>query len=70
MSILEVHDVSIRYMTGDFKEIGIKEFVLRRLTRNYQVQEFWADWDVSFTLEEGDMLGIREAGHVCSCYKR
>ena len=27
MSILEVHNVSIRYMTGDFKEIGIKEYV-------------------------------------------
>ena len=25
MSILEVHDVSIRYMTGDFKDIGLKE---------------------------------------------
>ena len=58
MSILEVHDVSIRYMTGDFKEIGIKEYVMRKLTRNYQVVEFWADRDVSFTLEEGDMLGI------------
>ena len=58
MSILEVHDVSIRYMTGDFKEIGIKEYVMRKLTRNYQVQEFWADRDVSFTLEEGEMLGI------------
>ena len=58
MSILEVHDVSIRYMTGDFKEIGIKEYVMRKLTRNYQVQEFWADRDVSFTLEQGEMLGI------------
>ena len=27
MSILEVHDVSIRYMTGDFKDIGLKEYV-------------------------------------------
>jgi ABC-2 type transport system ATP-binding protein len=58
MSILEVHDVSIRYMTGDFKEIGIKEYVMRKLTRNYQVKEFWADRNVSFTLEEGEMLGI------------
>ena len=58
MSILEVHDVSICYMTGDFKEIGLKEYVMRRLTHNYQVVEFWADRDISFTLEEGDMLGI------------
>ena len=58
MNILEVHDVSIRYMTGDFKEIGIKEYVMRRLTRNYKVVEFWADRDITFSLEEGDMLGI------------
>ena len=58
MSILEVHDVSIRYMTGDFKEIGLKEYVMRKLTRNYKVVEFWADQDITFSLEEGDMLGI------------
>lgn len=58
MSILEVHDVSIRYMTGDFKEIGLKEYVMRKLTRNYKVVEFWADRDITFSLEEGDMLGI------------
>lgn len=51
-------NVSIRYITGDFKEIGIKEYVMRRMTGNYRVQEFWADRNVSFSLEEGDMLGI------------
>ena len=50
--------VSIRYMTGDFKEIGLKEFFMRKLTHNYQVVEFWADRDVTFSLEKGDMLGI------------
>ena len=50
--------VSIRYMTGDFKDIGLKEYVIRRLTGNYHVKEFWADRNVSFTLEPGDMLGI------------
>ena len=50
--------VSIRYMTGDFKDIGLKEYFMRRLTHNYQVREFWADRNVSFTLERGDMLGI------------
>ena len=58
MSILEVHNVSIKYMTGDFKEIGLKEYVMRRLTHNYKVNEFWADKNISFTLEEGEMLGI------------
>lgn len=58
MKILEVHDVSIRYMTGDFKAIGLKEYVLRRIKHQYQVVEFWADRHINFTLEKGDMLGI------------
>lgn len=58
MSVLEVQNVSIRYITGDFKEIGLKEYIMRRLTGNYHVQEFWADRDINFSLEKGEMLGI------------
>ena len=58
MSILEVKKVSISYITGDFKDIGLKEYVLRRIRHKYQVKEFWADKDVSFSLERGEMLGI------------
>lgn len=57
-TILEVHDVSIRYVTGDFKQIGLKEYFMRKLTRNYKVEEFWADRGISFHLEKGDMIGI------------
>lgn len=58
MSILTVDNVSVRYITGDFKDIGIKEYIMRKLTKNYHVQEFWANRNVSFTLESGEMLGI------------
>lgn len=58
LPILELNNVSIRYMTGDFKEIGIKEYLIRRLTRNYKVREFWADRHVTFSINRGDMLGI------------
>ena len=58
MAMIKASGVSIRYITGDFKAIGLKEYVLRRLTGNYHVTEFWADKDVSFSLEPGDMLGI------------
>lgn len=58
MSILEVHNVSIRYITGDFKDIGLKEYVMKHLRGQYRVTEFWADKDVSFTLDRGEMLGI------------
>jgi len=58
MTVLEVKNVSIRYMTGDFKDIGLKEYVMRRLKHNYHIQEFWADKNISFSLKKGDMLGI------------
>lgn len=58
MSILEAKNVSIRYITGDFKDIGLKEYILRRIRHNYHVTEFWADKDISFSLERGEMLGI------------
>lgn len=58
MSIIDVRNVSIRYVTGDFKDIGLKEYVLRRLRGKFQVTEFWADKNISFSLEKGDMLGL------------
>jgi len=56
--ILSCRDVSIRYKVGDFKNIGLKEWVMRRLTGRYKVVDFWADRDVSFEIYDGDMLGI------------
>lgn len=56
--ILQVKNVSIKYITGDFKSIGLKEYVVRRLKGNYTVKEFWANKNITFNLEEGDMLGI------------
>lgn len=58
MSILEVKGVSIRYMIGDFKDIGLKEYIIRKIKGDYRVKEFWADRDINFSLEKGDMLGI------------
>jgi ABC-2 type transport system ATP-binding protein len=57
-NVIECKNVSIRYITGDFKDIGFKEYVMRKLTGNYQVREFWADKNIDFTLQKGDMLGI------------
>lgn len=55
---LKAENVSIRYITGDFKDIGLKEYTVRKITRNYHVKEFMAVDGVSFALEQGDMLGI------------
>ena len=58
MSVIECNNVGIRYITGDFKAIGLKEYVIRRIKRDNHIKEFWADKDVTFKLEKGDMLGI------------
>lgn len=56
--VVDVQNVSIRYLLGDFKDIGIKEYLVQKLTGTYEVQEFWAVKNVSFSLEKGDFLGI------------
>lgn len=58
VSVLNVENVSIRYITGDFKDIGLKEYVVRKVKGNYRIDEFWANREINFSLEKGDMLGI------------
>ena len=50
MTIIQANSISIRYITGDFKDIGLKEYVMRRLKGDYHVTEFWADRDITFSL--------------------
>ena len=57
-NILEVKNVSIIYKTGDFRDIGLKEWVMRHLTHNYKVEMFQAVKNVSFELQKGEMIGI------------
>jgi len=56
--VLSVDSVAILYMTGDFKDIGLKEYLMRKLTKTYNAHQFWAVDGISFSLEKGDMLGI------------
>ena len=58
MAVVSVKHVSVRFITGDIKDIGIKEFVIKKLHHQYNVEEFWANDDISFSLDKGDMLGI------------
>ena len=57
-TILSVENVSISYKIGDFKDIGLKEWTVRHLTNSFHVEQFMAVQDVSFTLDEAEMLGI------------
>ena len=58
MEAIRAEDVSIKFLIGDFKKIGLKDYVIKKATGNYHVKEFWADRHITFTLECGDMLGI------------
>lgn len=57
-TMLKADHVSISYKIGDFKDIGLKEWTMRHLKHQYNVETFMAVQDVSFELMEGDMLGI------------
>lgn len=57
-TIVQADHVSVCYKIGDFKDIGLKEWVLRHLRNQYRVEKFMAVQDVTFSLEEGDLLGI------------
>ncbi len=52
------NDISVRYILGDFKETGLKDFVVQKLKGTYQHKEFWAVKNVSFQLKQGELLGI------------
>lgn len=58
MDAVSVNNVSIFYITGDVKSIGIKEVILKKLRGEYHIEKFWANRSISFSLNRGDMLGI------------
>lgn len=58
MAVIEAKNISVKYITGDLRNTGLKEFFMKKLTGKYRVQSFLAVDGVSFTVEQGDMLGI------------
>lgn len=56
--MIDVNNVSVRYIMGDFKDIGIKEYLIRKAKGQMTVKEFWALNDVSFHVDKGELLGI------------
>jgi len=56
--IIELKNVSVEYITGDLCNIGLKEYIIKKLTHTYKNNAFVALNNVSFTLRHGDMFGI------------
>lgn len=57
-TVIEAKNVSVKYVTGDLRDIGLKDFVIKKLKKDYRVNSFLAVNGVSFTVKQGDMLGI------------
>lgn len=55
---IKLEDVAIRYIVGDFRYIGFKDYILQKIKGQYNSREFWAVDGVSLSLEHGDFLGI------------
>lgn len=58
MNTIEVENLKVEYLTGDIKNIGLKEFIMMKIQGKHKIENFIALDDISFTLQEGDMLGI------------
>jgi len=55
---ISLDNIGIRYIVGDFRNLGLKDYLVQKIKGQYKVQEFWAVDGVSFALEQGDFLGI------------
>ena len=47
-----------RYTISNFREIGLKEYLIKKVKRDIKTEQFTAVDNVSFSLDEGDFLGI------------
>ena len=54
MNKIELKDVSVSYIVGDFSTVGLKDVVIQKIKRNYKVKEFLAVNNVSFAIEENE----------------
>ena len=71
MNTIEVKNLKVEYLTGDIKNIGLKEFIMMKIHGKHKIENFVALNDISFVLQAGDMLGIigGEGGGKASFFK-
>lgn len=55
---VEVKDITVQYLIGDIKNIGLKDFIIRKINHTDDRRMFKALDGVSFSLQEGDSCGI------------
>lgn len=55
---IDVRNVSVRYLIGDLRDIGLKDYFIQKIQGRRDVRELWALRDITFSLRPGDMCGI------------
>ncbi len=56
--VIDVKNITVVYKTGDFRQIGFKEYIVRKMKGTMKTTQFVALDNISFTLNDGDLLGI------------
>lgn len=56
--IIEVNHVTVDFIVSNMKDIGLKEYFIHKIKGEYHVKHFKALNNVSFSIDQGDMLGI------------
>ncbi len=56
--VLKVDKIGMRFNLMEKKVDNFKEFIIKLVKNEIRYQEFWALKDISFTIKEGDRLGI------------
>lgn len=57
-TILSVENLSVSYPSGDIREVGLKEYLFRRIRGGGKVERALAVKGISFSLSRGELLGI------------
>lgn len=56
--VIDVKNVTVQYTISNFREIGLKEYLIKKVKRDIKTEQFTAVDNVSFSLDEGNFLGI------------
>ncbi len=56
--VLSCKNLSVVYPIGNFRETGLKEYLISKITGKYHISSFYANREINFDLYKGDMLGI------------